>query len=124
MLIYDSLIANIYLQDFAKRYSKAGGTIGIEQISNIVPSEYVLDQNYPDPFNPKTVINYSIPKSEKVSLKIFDALGREVLTLVNDIQTGGTYKVTFDATTLSSGIYFYTLTTSEFIQTKRMMLIK
>ncbi|MCB0726360.1 MAG: T9SS type A sorting domain-containing protein [Ignavibacteriae bacterium] len=124
LLIYDSLIANIYLQDFAKRYSEAGGTIGIEQISNIVPSEYVLDQNYPNPFNPKTVINYSIPKSEKVSLKIFDALGREVLTLVNDIQTGGTYKVTFDATTLSSGIYFYTLTTSEFIQTKRMMLIK
>ncbi|HMQ68475.1 MAG TPA: phospholipase D-like domain-containing protein [Ignavibacteria bacterium] len=124
LLIYDSLIANIYLQDFAKRYSEAGGTIGVEQISNLVPSEYVLDQNYPNPFNPKTVINYSIPKSEKVSLKIFDALGREVMTLVNDIQTSGTYKVTFDATALSSGIYFYTLTTSEFIQTKRMMLIK
>jgi len=124
LMIYDSLVANKYLQDFAKRYSLAGGTIGVEQISNLVPSEYILDQNYPNPFNPKTVINYSIPKSEKVSLKIFDALGREVLTLVNDIQTSGTYKVTFDATTLSSGIYFYTLTTSEFIQTKRMMLIK
>lgn len=124
LFIYDSLTANIYLQDFAKRYSLAGGTIGIEQISNIVPSEYILDQNYPNPFNPKTVINYSIPNSEKVSLKIFDALGREVLTLVNEIQTSGTYKVTFDATTLSSGIYFYTLTTNDFVQTKRMMLIK
>lgn len=124
LFIYDSLTANIYLQDFAKRYSLAGGTISVEQISENVPSEYILDQNYPNPFNPKTVINYSIPKTEKVSLKIFDALGREVLTLVNDVQSSGTYKVTFDATAMSSGIYFYTLSTNEFKQTKRMVLVK
>lgn len=124
LMIYDSLIANQYYQEFVKRYTEAGGTIKVEQISSIVPDIYTLSQNYPNPFNPNTVINYSLPKAGSVSLKVFDALGREVFDLVNAYQTSGTYKVTFDGSNLSSGIYFYSLISGGFAETKRMLLVK
>ncbi len=124
LIIHDSLIANQYYQEFAKRYSQAGGQIRVEQISSIVPDGYTLSQNYPNPFNPSTTINYSIPKSGFVTLKIYDMLGKEVMTLVNENQTTGTYKVTFNAGNLTSGVYFYKLSTNGFIDTKRMALIK
>ena len=124
LMIYDSLIANQYYQEFVKRYTEAGGTIKVEQISSIVPDNYTLSQNYPNPFNPNTVINYSLPKAGNVTLKVFDALGREVFDLVNAYQTSGTYKVTFDGRNLSSGIYFYSLTSGGFAETKRMILVK
>lgn len=125
LLIYDSLIANQYLQDFAKRYEQAGGgSINVQQISNEIPDRFILSQNYPNPFNPSTTINYSITKSDFVSLKIFDALGREVMTLVNAQQSTGSYKVTFDAGNLTSGIYFYKLSSNGFTETKKMMLLK
>ena len=124
LIIHDSLAANQYLQDFAKRYVLAGGNIKVEQISSEIPDGYLLEQNYPNPFNPKTIINYSIPKSNNVTLVVFDALGREVVTLVNDFQTAGTYKITFDGSSLSSGIYFYKILSAGFIETKRMILIK
>lgn len=124
LMIHDSLVANLYLQDFAKRYILAGGNISVEQISSVVPDGYILEQNYPNPFNPKTIINYSIPKSNNVSLVVFDALGREVITLVNDFQTAGSYKISFDGSGLSSGIYFYKIVSAGFMETKRMILIK
>ncbi len=124
IMIYDSLIANQYYQEFVKRYTEAGGTIKVEQISSVVPERYTLDQNYPNPFNPATVINYSIPKSGNVSLKVFDVLGREVINLVNSFQISGTYKVTFNGSSLSSGIYFYSLNSGSFAETKRMILVK
>ena len=100
-----------------------------------VPGEYELSQNYPNPFNPKTIINYSIPSNVKgqmsnVKLTVFDLVGKEIATLVNEKQNAGYYSIEFDASNLSSGIYFYKLEAGstgeagDFIETKRMMLLK
>lgn len=86
--------------------------------------QYALGQNYPNPFNPTTVINYDIFSTGNVTLKIFDVLGREVKTLVDDYKYPGKYKVTFESKNLSSGIYFYRMTSGNFIQTKKMILMK
>ncbi len=87
-------------------------------------TDYSLDQNFPNPFNPSTVISYSIPKDGMVTLKIFDALGREVKTLVSEKQTVGRYNVTFDALRLSSGVYFYRLVSGNYVSTKKMLILK
>lgn len=86
--------------------------------------DYTLDQNFPNPFNPTTIISYTIPKDGMVTLKIFDALGREVETLVNERQTVGRYSVNFDASRLSSGVYFYRLVSGNYVSTKKMLLMK
>lgn len=83
-----------------------------------------LDQNYPNPFNPSTTINYSIPRKSFVQLKIYDALGKEVANLVNGNQIKGNYKVEFDASKLPSGVYFYKLQSGDFINTKKLILLK
>lgn len=124
LMIFDSLIANQYLQDFAKRYTLAGGSIKVEQISSQIPNVYILDQNYPNPFNPKTVINYELPKAGLIKLVVYNTLGEVVAELVNEKQSVGKYKVTFDAGNLSSGVYFYKLITGDFINTKKMILLK
>ncbi len=85
---------------------------------------YSLSQNFPNPFNPSTSINYTIPNQSYVALKVFDGLGREVAELVNEEQTQGNYKVEFDASSLTSGVYFYRVTTGDFAQTKKMLLLK
>ena len=85
--------------------------VGLKQISSSVPNEYKLYQNYPNPFNPMTNIKYQISKAGFVILKIYDILGRQISTLINEKQTPGSYNVTFDATSLSSGVYFYKLQT-------------
>ena len=89
-----------------------------------VPDKYSLSQNYPNPFNPVTKINFAIPKSGFVTLKVYDVLGREVSTLVNEIKNAGTYKVDFNASNLSSGMYFYKVSVNGFTDVKKMMLIK
>ena len=97
----------------------------VSAVNSIVPSEYSLEQNYPNPFNPTTTINFSIPKSSIVSLKVYDALGKEVATLVNEFKNAGNYSADFTATSnLTSGIYFYTLTSENFTSTKKFMLVK
>jgi hypothetical protein len=93
------------------------------------PLNFELLQNYPNPFNPATTINYSIAKREHVSLKVFDIIGNEVATLVNEIQEPGIYDTDFDSNSgkmqnLTSGIYFYQLRTKSFVQTRKMILIK
>ncbi|MBK7499803.1 MAG: T9SS type A sorting domain-containing protein [Ignavibacteriales bacterium] len=85
---------------------------------------YFLEQNYPNPFNPTTKIRYSIPEYSSVTLKVFNLLGEEIETLVNSEQSAGVYEATFDASNLSSGIYFYTLKTDNFSSSKKMILIK
>ena len=92
--------------------------------NTILPDKYNLSQNYPNPFNPSTRIMYSIPTTGLVKLKIFDILGKEVMTLVNEIKTAGDYGIDFDGRSLSSGIYFYKLEAGEFTATKKMMLVK
>jgi hypothetical protein len=89
-----------------------------------LPSEYQLSQNFPNPFNPETTISYSIPKSEHVTLKVFDLLGREVATLVDEFKQAGTYKTNFNASGLTSGVYFYQLGAGSFVQTKKLMVLK
>jgi len=97
---------------------------GVERLNNTIPDTYSLSQNYPNPFNPSTIINYSIPSPGVVTLKVFDMLGREVSTLVNTQQAAGTYKVSFDASQLASGVYFYRISTNKFVSTKKMLLLK
>ncbi len=101
-----------------------GGITGVYRISNEIPSQYSLSQNYPNPFNPSTNIRYELPKNKFVRLTIYDALGREIETLINESLKPGSYEITFDGSNLSSGIYLYKLTTDEFTETKRMILIK
>lgn len=94
-----------------------------DELPNL-PKEYALEQNYPNPFNPSTTIKYSIPNQSYVILKVFDVLGRQVATLVNKEQPQGNYEVKLDASNLTSGIYFYTMQAGEFMETKKMILIK
>ncbi|MFH1422421.1 MAG: T9SS type A sorting domain-containing protein, partial [Planctomycetota bacterium] len=96
-----------------------------ENINNkIQPTEYVLQQNYPNPFNPATNIKYNLPQDSFVELKIFDVLGREITTLVNEKQESGNYSIQFDASNLPSGIYIYRIVSGKFTQTKKMILLK
>lgn len=87
-------------------------------------TDYVLEQNYPNPFNPNTEISYSIKDAGQVTLRIHDMLGREVATLVNEVEEPGFYKVKFDAGELSSGVYFYSLKSGNFYQIKKMIVVK
>jgi hypothetical protein len=89
-----------------------------------LPAKFTLDQNYPNPFNPSTTITFSLPHSANASLIIFDMLGREVATLVNGYTASGTHEVQFNATNLASGFYSYKLTSGNFTEVKKMMLIK
>lgn len=89
-----------------------------------IPTEYKLSQNYPNPFNPSTMIEFSIIKPEFVSLKVYNILGQEVATLVNEVKNPGSYSVRFDASHLSSGVYIYRLQTESFTSTKKMILQK
>jgi hypothetical protein len=98
--------------------------VGIHQTGNNVPSAYSLAQNYPNPFNPSTQISFSIPKSGLVVLKVYDILGREVATLVNENKQAGSYNVAFNASNYASGVYFYRIQSGDFIDTKKMSLIK
>jgi hypothetical protein len=102
-----------------------GQLSGIREIDNgQIPSEFTLSQNYPNPFNPQTKIQFSLSKAGNVSLTVFNVVGEEVAVLVNGFKNSGNYEYTFDPKGLSSGIYFYTLKTSEFVSTKKMILMK
>jgi len=103
---------------------------GIDDDENLIVNEFKLYQNYPNPFNPSTTIKFTIPPNVGTSrdlslrLKIYDILGREVKTLVNEQKPAGTYEVQFDASSLSSGVYFYQLSAGSFVETKKLMLLK
>jgi len=109
---------------FNKIYKFVNTTVDVKEIGNKIPNNFELAQNYPNPFNPTTVINFSIPSSDNVTLKVYDMLGREVATLLNETKAAGSYAVSFDASQLSSGTYVYTLTAGNFVSSKKMMLIK
>ncbi len=89
-----------------------------------IPAEYSLGQNYPNPFNPETRIEYSIPKAGIVKISVYDLLGSEIATLVNETKTPGTYDVKFDGSKLASGVYYYRLTSQDFVLTRKMLLLK
>ena len=99
-------------------------TITGVELNNNLPVTFYLSQNYPNPFNPSTTINYKIPKASLVTIKVYDILGRQVVELVNEEKPIGRYHVTFDASRLPSGIYFYSIKAGSFQQTKKMVLLK
>ena len=89
-----------------------------------LPDTYSLGQNYPNPFNPTTTITFALPTESKVMLRVYDALGRVVASLVNRTMSAGSHSVVFDAGDLASGIYFYRLTADDFVQTRKLILLK
>ncbi len=135
LIIHSKRIANLYLQEFKARYLEAGGTDLITGITGngftALPKDFILDQNYPNPFNPTTKLSFVIGHSSFVSLKVYDVLGREIETIVNEEKPAGFYRVEFDGSKLASGIYFYRIEAvpigrqaGDFIQTRKMLLIK
>ena len=105
-------------------FMRYGNPSGIINEGGNVPESFSLSQNYPNPFNPSTTIKFAIPKSGNVTLAVYNSLGKEVETLVNEFMSAGTYEVSYDASKLTSGIYFYKIITNGFAETKRMMLVK
>ena len=91
---------------------------------NILPSDFALSQNYPYPFNPSTSIEFTLPKSEHTTLKVYNILGKEVTTLVSKKLNQGNHTYTFDGKNLASGIYYYQLISGEYREVKKMILIK
>jgi len=122
--------ADVQAADTIVLYNKFGdpnnysSLTGIKKENNLTPAKYTLEQNYPNPFNPSTIIKYSVPKAQLVTLRIYNVLGQIVATLVNSQQKAGDYQVTFNASKLASGIYFYNITAGDFNSTKKMMLLK
>jgi len=103
------------------------GTFSYSYVVNVsydVPADFVLKQNYPNPFNPSTAISYFVPKESFVSIKIYDFLGREITTLVNETKSTGSYELLFNASSLPSGTYFYVMTADNYSHTKKMVLMK
>lgn len=100
------------------------GTTAIENEKNISPFNFNLSQNYPNPFNPSTAISYQLSAVSQTTLKVYDILGREITTLVNELQKPGSYIVNFNASNLPSGIYFYQLKADNYLSTKKMILLK
>jgi hypothetical protein len=128
--------AGIYCLSLANNYLYAGTyqssvwrrplseLLDIQNINTEIPSKFSLSQNYPNPFNSSTIIRFQLSVVGQVSLKLYDALGRELRTLVNESLKPGTYETSFDGTSLNSGIYFYKLITDGFSDTKKMIMIK
>ena len=102
----------------------SGGNVWVKKIDDLIPDEYSLFQNYPNPFNPVTKIKFVMPKQGFVEIKVFDLLGREVKILMNENLKPGTYETSFNGLELTSGVYFYRMTTESFTETKRMVLLK
>ena len=98
--------------------------MGTQNISSNIPNKFSLEQNYPNPFNPVTKIQYSIAKTSHAKLKIYDILGREMVTLVNEVKSPGVYVVDFNGSHLASGVYYYRLEAGDFVNVKKMLLIK
>jgi hypothetical protein len=130
----DSIVGNLTLHNNELFLIGSSRTIWHRPISEItsvsedqvdeMPTEFLLSQNYPNPFNPSTKIKYSIPQSSNVIIKVFDILGSEIETLVNEEKPTGTYEITWSAANLPSGVYFYRIQASSFVETKKMLLLK
>jgi phosphatidylserine/phosphatidylglycerophosphate/cardiolipin synthase-like enzyme len=125
LIIYDSLVANSYYQDFVKRLTDAGGTIDVKKISDIIPKMFKIEQNYPNPFNPETIIKMNIAGYSNVKLIIYDILGRELVKLMDGNLDAGSYNVKWNASGYPSGIYFVKLITDgKSADVKKMVLKK
>jgi hypothetical protein len=107
----------------SQKIPKLSDLITSVQDKNTLPAQYRLEQNYPNPFNPSTMISYQLPFNSQVTLKVYDILGREIATLVDERQSAGTYKIEFNKP-LASGVYLYRIQAGNFIESKKMILLK
>jgi flagellar hook assembly protein FlgD len=96
----------------------------VAPVSSTIPREFNISQNYPNPFNPRTTIRLDVPQASNVNITVFNILGREVATIVNEELKPGEYEVQWDATDVASGTYFYKVTAGNFVQTRKMVLLK
>ncbi|HOV98207.1 MAG TPA: phospholipase D-like domain-containing protein [Bacteroidota bacterium] len=127
LIIKSPRIANLYLQEFSQRYKDAGGTdvlLGVESAEEIIPKSYILHQNFPNPFNPATNIQYEVPSTAQVTILVYDVLGRRVAQLVNEVKTPGVYQTFWNASSFPSGVYFCRMQCGAFSSTVRMLLVK
>ncbi|MCX7984963.1 MAG: phospholipase D-like domain-containing protein [Bacteroidetes bacterium] len=126
VIIQSPRIVNLFLQEFSQRYKDAGGTDVLVRTDSesIQPFEFYLAQNFPNPFNPTTTIDFLVPTTSHTTLAIYDVLGREIAQLVNEIKQPGSYRVVWDARNVASGVYFYKLVSGPFVITKRMVVLK
>jgi len=129
VMVYAGENASPWRADYASNPGVAGYIVNLTtDVNDIfkekIPGKYSLLQNYPNPFNPKTVIEFYIPKNDYVTLKVYNWLGQEVASLVEGERAAGKYKITFDASKLSSGVYFYSLRTRDYSETRKMILVK
>ena len=116
---------NIFAAAFGGVYRRPlSELVSVSKEVNVLSQDYTLYQNYPNPWNPSTNIKYSIPKTSQVSIKVYDIIGNEIKTLVNEDKPAGAYELTWNAGNLPSGIYFYRLQAGSFIETKKMILLK
>ena len=105
-------------------FVKQNNPVSISEISGVIPEKYTLEQNYPNPFNPVTNINFSIPHRSFVKITVFDILGKEIQNLINEELNEGNFKIDFNGSSLPSGIYFYKIETNDFVQVRKMTLLK
>lgn len=135
MSITNTILNSVHFSDFnngwsvgedgAMLYTTNGGVTFVkEEKIDEIPTKFLLSQNYPNPFNPSTKIRYSVPQSSNVMIKVYDILGNEIETLVNEEKPVGTYELTWYAANLPSGIYFYKIQSGSFVETKKMVLMK
>jgi phosphatidylserine/phosphatidylglycerophosphate/cardiolipin synthase-like enzyme len=127
LIIFDNRIANHYLQEFSARYQEAGGSpivVKVEDAASAVPGMFWLGQNFPNPFNPSTEISFSVGSREVVSLRVYDLLGREIATLVNEELPAGVYRVRWEAKNVAGGVYYYRLRAGNYHEVKKMVLVR
>ena len=105
------------------RFCNGTVDVGSEEDTQAL-KEFSLSQNYPNPFNPVTIISYQLPKTGFVTLKVYDVLGNDVVTLVNEEKPAGNYNINFDASELPSGVYYYKIRAGNYVETKKMMFLK
>ncbi len=115
---------NILSGFFSNPDAQSTNVTSADETNPIVIKNYTLFQNYPNPFNPSTKISYALPQNSFVELKVFNLLGQEIATLVNEQKPVGNYEVNFDASNLPSGVYIYKMKAGEYVQTKKMVLLK
>ena len=121
--LYSSSVGNPPSYGYLQKY-QVDKVLGVQERKDLTPSDFRLEQNYPNPFNPTTRIRFEVPKQGLVRLAVYDALGREVKLLIQEIKSAGVYETDFDAENLPSGVYFYRLNSGNFTETRKMMFVK
>ena len=122
--VYFNENTELTLPSWGYKVYESGSGIILSQNFEFILNEFMLSQNYPNPFNPTTKIKYSISQPSQVSIKVYNSLGKEIETLINEYKTAGTYEIFFDAGNISSGVYFYRIVSGNYSETNKMILLK